>query len=212
MNISIYRFSFVRVYVFLFPFALSLSACCLKHVETKRFVDRHICHLYIVTSFSFVVRRYVLIIVTIFIILFRFFFYLYKNARVSREKKKKKKKKKPMEVGSSIMKTFKRFTIPRSASAIDSFTTTTTTTTAATTTTTNGSRNIDQKNIAAFHSKHPPLSYVQQTRTHYSEQDLNHPMTTTRPLSGDISSSLMIHSQANDFPPKKSKVILSIHH
>ena len=202
MNISIYRFSFVRVYVFLFPFALSLSGCCLKHVETKRFVDRHICHLYIVTSFSFVVWRYVLIIVTIFIILVCFF--IYTRTHVYREKRRKK----PMEVGSSIMKTFKRFTIPRSASAIDSFTTTTTTTT-ANTTTSNGSRNIEenlQQNIAAFHSKHPPLSYVQQTRTHYSEQHLNHSMTTTRPVSGDISS-LMIHSQPNDFPPKKSKVI-----
>lgn len=87
------------------------------------------------------------------------------------------------------MKTFKRFTIPRSASAIDSFTTTTTTTSTATSTTI-------EENLATFQSKHPPLSYVHQTRTQYS----------TRPLSGDISS-LMIHSQMNDFPPKKSKVI-----
>ena len=89
------------------------------------------------------------------------------------------------------MKTFKRFTIPRSASAIDTFTTPTAP---------NGSTNIDEQI-----SNQPPVSHVQHFRTHlhHSEQNLNHLPRTT---STDIST-LIMHSTSNDLSVKKSKVI-----
>lgn len=106
-----------------------------------------------------------------------------------------------MEVRSTIMKTFKRFTIPRSASAIDTFTTTITS---------NGSTNIDE-NLREEINNHPSTSHVQPFQTHHhhhhhSEQNLTRPTTTkTRPVSGDIST-LIMQSTSNDFAPKKSKV------
>jgi hypothetical protein len=103
-----------------------------------------------------------------------------------------------MEVRSSIAKTFKRFTIPRSTSSIGTFTTS------------NGaaSSNTEQnlEEITSTHHKHPPLSYVQHTRSHHSHQNL------TRPLSEDISSFMIrststdLHLSANEYTSKKSKV------
>ena len=66
---------------------------------------------------------------------------------------------------------------------------------------------------SSTHHKHPPLSYVQNFRSHYSQQNLTLPTSQQlpiRPLSGDISS-LMSRSASTDFTPKKSRVILRKH-
>ena len=129
-----------------------------------------------------------------------------------------------MEVSSTISKTFKRFTIPRSTSSMGSFTTSNGTAT-----------NVEQKfddssamqaeQIPPFngHStsthKHPPLSYVQHIRPvqHLSQQNLSlpsqqqqdkeqkHPLPA-RPLSSDISS-FMMRSASTDFHPSKETKI-----
>jgi hypothetical protein len=116
-----------------------------------------------------------------------------------------------MEVSSTIAKTFKRFTIPRSTSSIGSFTTSNGTAT-----------NIEpnSQESTPSHHKHPPLSYPQNFRPvqqHHSQQNLAMPsphqakyQLPTRPLSGDMSS-FMVRSTSTDFPststtPKKSKV------
>jgi hypothetical protein len=120
-----------------------------------------------------------------------------------------------MEVTSTLSKTFKRFTIPRSASSMGSFTTS------------NGiATNIEPKfeestppqlthappsnGHSSSNHKHPPLSYVQHMRPvqHYSQQNLSQSLQQqeqqqqkylpTRPLSGDISS-FMIRSASTDF-------------
>lgn len=104
-----------------------------------------------------------------------------------------------MEVGASIAKTFKRFTIPRSTSSIGSFTTS------------NGTASSTEEVPTVSTSIHPPISYTQHYRSHNSQQNLNR----TRPVSEDISS-YMIRSASTDFPlssttaeytTKKSKVI-----
>ncbi|CAF3468617.1 unnamed protein product [Rotaria socialis] len=123
-----------------------------------------------------------------------------------------------MEVTTTLSKTFKRFTIPRSTSSMGSFTTTNGTAT-----------NVEQKfeespsvqdppsnGHSSSHHKHPPLSYIQHMRPiqHHSQQNLSSssheqqerqqqqqskkhhlPM---RPLSEDISS-FMIRSASTDF-------------
>jgi hypothetical protein len=93
-------------------------------------------------------------------------------------RRKKRDRERRMEVGSSIVKTFKRFTIPRSTSSIGSFTTS------------NGiASNIEQKSegiTSSSNHQHPPLSYVQHFRSHQSQQNLA--TSPIRPLSGDISS------------------------
>ncbi len=110
-----------------------------------------------------------------------------------------------MEVTSTLSKTFKRFTIPRSTSSMGSFTTSNGTAT-----------NIEQKfdestpptsqttpssgHSASSNHKHPPLSYVQHMRSmqHLSQQPEQKYHLPTRPLSGDISS-LMTRSASTDF-------------
>ena len=85
-----------------------------------------------------------------------------------------------MEVTSTLSKTFKRFTIPRSTSSMGSFTTSNGTAT-----------NIEQKfeestpsqttqvtpsnGHSSSNHKHPPLSYVQHIRPvqHHSQQNLS---------------------------------------
>ena len=125
-----------------------------------------------------------------------------------------------MEVTSTLSKTFKRFTIPRSTSSMGSFTT-------ANGTATNVELEYEESTppsqSAAFppsngqsssHHKHPPLSYIQHIRPmqHLSQQNLSSPSQQaeqqaqeryhlpTRPLSGDISS-FMIRSASTDFHP-----------
>ena len=136
-----------------------------------------------------------------------------------------------MEVTSTLSKTFKRFTIPRSASSMGSFTTSNGTAT-----------NIEQKfeesaspqtaqappsnGHSASNHKHPPLSYVQHMRPvqHHSQQNLSESSEQQqpqqkyrlpiRPLSGDISS-FMVRSASTDFHPsdeyipKENKVFKS---
>lgn len=72
-----------------------------------------------------------------------------------------------MEVGSTIVKTFKRFTIPRSTSSIGSFTTS------------NGLATSNAKNSTdispIIYSKHPPQSYVH----NLSVRPMNSEMSTT---------------------------------
>ena len=112
-----------------------------------------------------------------------------------------------MEVGSTIVKTFKRFTIPRSTSSIGSFTTSNGTATSA-------EQSLEEIPPSKPHHKHPPLSYVQHFRSHHSQQNLTSLPSSqqqpqhlaTRPLSEDISS-YMIRSTSTNFTPKKSKVI-----
>jgi hypothetical protein len=115
-----------------------------------------------------------------------------------------------MEVTSTLSKTFKRFTIPRSTSSIGSFTT-------SNGTATNAEQKFEELTTqippfnghSSSHHKHPPKSYVQHIRPvqHLSQQNLSqqqqqqqqqnyHP--PTRPLSGDISS-FMIRSASTDF-------------
>jgi hypothetical protein len=121
---------------------------------------------------------------------------------------RKKEEKKSMEVGSTIVKTFKRFTIPRSASSIGSFTTSNGTATSA-------EQHLEEipssKPTSSSHHKHPPLSYVQHFRSHHSQQNLTsipsqQQHLPTRPLSDDISS-FMIRSTSTNFTPKKNRVI-----
>ncbi len=117
-------------------------------------------------------------------------------------RRKKRDRERRMEVGSSIVKTFKRFTIPRSTSSIGSFTTS------------NGiASNIEQKSegiTSSSNHQHPPLSYVQHFRSHQSQQNLA--TSPIRPLSGDISSymtrsaSTDFHLSTIEYTPKKSKV------
>jgi hypothetical protein len=115
-----------------------------------------------------------------------------------------------MEVGATIAKTFKRFTIPRSTSSMGSFTAS------------NGTAsNTEQNSEETTRHKHPPLSYVQHFRPvqqHYSQQNLTVTpqqqkyALPTRPLSGDISSFMTrsgssdFHPSANEYVPKNSRV------
>lgn len=104
-----------------------------------------------------------------------------------------------MEVTSTLSKTFKRFTIPRSTSSMGSFTTSNGTatnleqkfdeTTPPQTTPSNG-------HGSASNHKHPPLSYVQHMRP-MQQQKYHLP---TRPLSEDVSS-FMTRSASSDFRP-----------
>jgi hypothetical protein len=119
-----------------------------------------------------------------------------------------REKEKNMEVGSTIVKAFKRFTIPRSTSAIGSFTTS------------NGiATGIEQtpeesapssSSSTSPHHKNPPISYVQNIRL-IQQQNLTDSSpqqqqqhSSTPPLRENISS-IMIHS-TDDYTPKKPKV------
>lgn len=123
-----------------------------------------------------------------------------------------------MEVTSTLSKTFKRFTIPRSTSSMGSFTTANGTATNIEqkyeeSTTPSQSTQITSSNghLSSNH-KHPPLSYVQHIRPlqHLSQQNLSLSSyeqqqqqqqkyhLPTRPLSGDISS-FMTRSASTDF-------------
>ena len=123
-----------------------------------------------------------------------------------------------MEVTSSLSKTFKRFTIPRSTSSMGSFTTANGTATnielkfeESATPPSSSSQTTDP--VPTNGHKHPPLSYAQHIRPiqHLSQQNLssvqqqqqqasskNH--LPTRPLSSDLSS-LMTRSTSTDFHP-----------
>lgn len=125
-------------------------------------------------------------------------------------------KKESMEVSSTIAKTFKRFTIPRSTSSIGSFTTS------------NGTATSKEANSEAStpstssNHKHPPLSYAQHLRSvqkHHSHENLTarnlqeeNYNSSHRPLSGDKSSfmirsaSIDLNSSTNAYKTKKSKV------
>jgi len=117
-----------------------------------------------------------------------------------------------MEVRSSIVKTFKRFTIPRSTSSIGSFTT-------SNGTASNIEQNPEEITSSSNH-KHPPLSYVPHFQSHHSQHNLTispsqqEQHLPTRPLSGDISSCMIrsastdFQSSTNEYTPKKSKVNL----
>ena len=127
-----------------------------------------------------------------------------------------------MEVTSTLSKTFKRFTIPRSTSSMGSFTTANGTATSAElsyeeSTPPSQSAEIPPSNgQPSSHHKHPPLSYFQHMRPiqHLSQQNLTSPsqqpeqqqqaqqryQLPARPLSGDISS-FMIRSASTDFHP-----------
>ena len=117
-----------------------------------------------------------------------------------------------MEVTSTLSKTFKRFTIPRSTSSMGSFTTSNGTAT-----------NLEQKfdestpsqttpsnGHSASNHKHPPLSYVQHMRpmqqisqknsSPLSQQQQSKHHLPTRPLSEDVSS-FMTRSASSDFRP-----------
>jgi len=128
-----------------------------------------------------------------------------------------------MEVTSTLSKTFKRFTIPRSTSSMGSFTTSNGTAT-----------NLEQKfdestppqttqvtplnGHSSSNHKHPPLSYVQHLRPiqHLSQQNLSLSSQQQeqqqqkyhlpiRPLSGDISS-FMVRSASTDFHPSNEYI------
>ena len=132
-----------------------------------------------------------------------------------------------MEVTSTLSKTIKRFTIPRSTSSMGSFTT-------SNGTATNLESKLDESyassqaiemppsngHSSSYH-KHPPLSYVQHIRPvqHLSQQNLSSISSSqtqdhqqkfhlpARPLSGDISS-FMVRSSSIDFHPSNEiKVI-----
>lgn len=121
-----------------------------------------------------------------------------------------------MEVTSSLSKTFKRFTIPRSTSSMGSFTT-------SNGTATNIELNFEDSATPPSSSsqttdpppsnghKHPPLSYAQHIRPlqHLSQQNLSSNSSqqvqppskshfASRPLSGDIST-LITRSSSTDF-------------
>jgi len=116
--------------------------------------------------------------------------------------RKKEKRKRRMEVGSSIVKTFKRFTIPRSTSSIGSFTT-------SNGTASNNEQKPEEITLPLNH-QHPPLSYVQHFRSHHSQQNLT--TSPIRPLSEDISLSMIrsastnFPSSTNEYTTKKSKM------
>ncbi len=127
-----------------------------------------------------------------------------------------------MEVTSTISKTFKRFTIPRSTSSMGSFTT-------SNGTATNLEQNFDESTPpqttqvtpsnghSSSNHKHPPLSYVQHMRPiqHHSQQNLSLSSQQQqeqqkyhlpiRPLSGDISS-FMVRSASTDFHPSNEYI------
>lgn len=123
-----------------------------------------------------------------------------------------------MEVTSTLSKTFKIFSIPRSTSSMGSFTT-------ANGTATNLEQKYDESTPpsnghSSSNHKHPPLSYVQHIRSaqHHSQQNLSAPSQEqqpqqqqqqqqsqkqklhlpTRPLSTDVSS-FMTRSASSDF-------------
>jgi len=126
-----------------------------------------------------------------------------------------------MEVTSSLSKTFKRFTIPRSTSSMGSFTTSNGTATnielkfeESATPPSSSSQTADI--VPTNGHKHPPLSYIQHIRPlqHLSQQNLSTSSSSqqqqqqqqmknhlaARPLSGDLSS-LMTRSSSTDFHP-----------
>ena len=119
-----------------------------------------------------------------------------------------------MEVTSTLSKTFKLFSIPRSTSSIGSFTT-------SNGTATNSEQKFEEStplssngHSSSSNHKHPPKSYIQHIRPtqHLSQQNLS--LSTQqqeqqhqqqqkyhlpiRPLSGDISS-FMTRSLSTDF-------------
>lgn len=121
-----------------------------------------------------------------------------------------------MEVSSTIAKTFKRFTIPRSTSSIGSFTT-------SNGTASNKEQNSVESTPQSSHHKHPPLSYAQHFRPiqqHHSQENLSGSIVqqqnygySNRPLSSDMSSYMVrsastdINTSTNEHTTKKSKVI-----
>ncbi|CAF1609675.1 unnamed protein product [Adineta ricciae] len=130
-----------------------------------------------------------------------------------------------MEVTSTLSKTFKKFTIPRSTSSMGSFTT-------ANGTATNVEQRFEELTTSqtippppapfnghsSSHHKHPPLSYVQHMRPvqHHSQQNLSLSLQQqeqelqqqqqpqyrlpTRPVSSDVSS-FIVRSATTDFHP-----------
>ncbi|CAF4527300.1 unnamed protein product [Rotaria socialis] len=120
-----------------------------------------------------------------------------------------------MEVSSTIAKTFKRFTIPRSTSSIGSFTT-------SNGTAASREQNSVESTPQSSHHKHPPLSYAQHCRPiqqHHSQENLNASTVqktnrsfSTRPVSGDISTYMIrsasteFNSSTNENTTKKSKM------
>ncbi|CAF4067008.1 unnamed protein product [Rotaria magnacalcarata] len=120
-----------------------------------------------------------------------------------------------MEVSSTIAKTFKRFTIPRSTSSIGSFTT-------SNGTAASREQNSVESTPQSSHHKHPPLSYAQHCRPiqqHHSQENLNSATVqkpnrsfSTRPVSGDISTymirsaSMEFNLSTNESTTKKSKM------
>ncbi|CAF1062210.1 unnamed protein product [Adineta steineri] len=113
-----------------------------------------------------------------------------------------------MEVGSTIAKVFKRFTIPRSTSAMGSFTTS------------NGTANNTEPNpeetttatpptsSSSSNHKHPPLSYVQNIRLiqqHNLTDSSPQQHSTTPPLRENISS-VIVYPSTDQNTSKKSKI------
>jgi len=129
-----------------------------------------------------------------------------------------------MEVTSSLSKTFKIFSMPRSTSSMGSFTTSNGTATNLEqkydeSTPPSTSQTTPSNGHSSSNHKHPPLSYVQHIRPiqHHSQQNLSTSSQEqqqqqqqqqqlpkqkfklpTRPLSGDISS-FMTRSASSDF-------------
>lgn len=132
-----------------------------------------------------------------------------------------------MEVTTSLSKTFKRFTIPRSTSSMGSFSTTNGTATNAEQkfddlTSLQTMQDPSSNGHSSSNHKHPPLSYIQHIRPmqHHSHQNLSSSSSSqepeqqqqqqqqlqsqpkyqlpTRPLSSDVSS-FMIRSASTDF-------------
>jgi len=112
-----------------------------------------------------------------------------------------REKEKNMEVGSTIVKAFKRFTIPRSTSAIGSFTTSNGIATGIEQTPEESTPSSSSSSTSPHH-KNPPISYVQNIRLIQQQQQ----HSSTPPLRENISS-VMIHSTStDDNTPKKTKV------
>ena len=135
--------------------------------------------------------------------------------REEREREKKKKNT-SMEVGSTIAKAFKRFTIPRSTSAIGSFP-------ASNGTASNNIEiSIDEPmpppwqvplDSALNVNRHPPLSYVQNIRLnqqHKTDESIPQPHASTPPLRENVSSVMIRSPSADEYTPKKSKVCLPV--
>ena len=119
-------------------------------------------------------------------------------------------KKQPMEIRSTIAKTFQRFAIPRSKSSIGSFTIASSTGTTANMNDTSDELPSSSSQHSSSNHRHPPLSYNQHFRLPSNQQ---HPPTRTVI---ENSSSAMLRSSSTDFQtstndqaPRKSKVNIS---